>query len=181
MGKPRSAIAVRGSTKALLDEALKAFSKTLSERRDAKDFDEVIDFTREHCEELGGPEGEDCWHLWQHGEFAILGDLSLLSPKDQEALKSLSQHTDELSVGMLDASFGDILFAVYRDGDLKRLLSMEDGELYESGSPVLEERGHFDEEFDDEMLERLWTARKLPTFEHDPLTGPFELVVVKNA
>ena len=54
MGKPRSAIAVRGSTKALLDEALKAFSKTLSERRDAKDFDEVIDFTREHCEELGG-------------------------------------------------------------------------------------------------------------------------------
>ena len=82
---------------------------------------------------------------------------------------------------MLDASFGDILFAVYRDGDLKRLLSMEDGELYESGSPVLEERGHFDEEFDDEMLERLWTARKLPTFEHDPLTGPFELVVVKNA
>jgi hypothetical protein len=179
MGKPRSAIAVRGSTKALLAAALKAFSKTDNERAQTTNFDDAIDFTMKHCEELGGPEGEDTWHLWQEGEFAILGDLSLLTPKAQNALKELSKTLGELTVAMLDSSFGDIMFAVYADGDLKRLLAIEDGELYESGFPVVEERGHFDEEFDDEMLERLWTARKLPTFEHDPLTGPFELIVVK--
>jgi hypothetical protein len=179
MGKPRSAIAVRGSTEVLLAAALKAFSKTASERADATDFDEVIDFTMTHCEELGGTEGEDTWHLWQAGEFAILGDLSLLSPKEQDGLKSLSKTVGELTVGMIDSSFGDLLFAVYDKGNLRRLLSIEDDELYESGTPVLEERGHFDEEFDDEMLERLWTARKLPTFEYDPLAGPFEMVVIK--
>ena len=180
MGKPRSAIAVRGSTKALLDEALKAFSKTLSERRDAKDFDEVIDFTREHCEELGGPEGEDCWHLWQHGEFAILGDLSLLSPKDQEALKSLSQHTDELSVGMLDASFGDILAAVYRDGDLKRLLSMEDGELYESGSLSWKNEVTSTKNLTMKCSTSL-DSPQVAYLRTRPALGPFELVVIQNA
>lgn len=179
MGKPRSAIAVRGSTEALMAAALKAFSKTAHERAHVTNFDDVIDFTMAHCEELGGPEGEDTWHLWQEGEFAVLGDLSLLTPKSQNALKALSATLTEVTVGMLDSSFGDILFAVYEKGDLRRLLSIDDDELHESGTPVLEERGHFDEEFDDEMLERLWTARKLPTFEHDPLTGPFELVVVK--
>ena len=181
MGKPRSAVAVRGSTEELLNAALKAFSKTVSERSTTSDFDEVIDFTMAHCEELGGQEGEDTWHLWQAGEFAIIGDMSLLVPKDQDALKQISEHLGELSVGMLDSSFGDLLFAVYRDGDLKRLLSMEDGELFEAGTPVVEERGHLDEEFDDEMLEHLWTARKLPTFEHDPLDGSFDVVLVKDA
>ena len=179
MGKPRSAIAVRGSTEALLAAALEAFSKTDNERATVPSFDEVIDFTMKHCEELGGAEGEDTWHLWQEGEFALLGDLSLLGPKNQDALKALSKVVGELTVALLDSSFGDIMFAVYADGDLKRLLAIEDDELYESGSPVVEERGHFDEEFDDEMLEMLWTARKLPTFEHDPLTGPFELILVK--
>ena len=79
---------------------------------------------------------------------------------------------------MLDSSYGDIIFAVYADGQLKRLLEVEDDEVYEEGSPVLEERGHFDEDFDDEALERLWTARTLPTFEHDPLGGPFEVIVI---
>ena len=179
MGKPRSAIAVRGSTEALLTAALKAFSKTDGERATVSSFDEAIDFTMKHCEELGGPEGEDTWHLWQEGDFAILGDLSLLGPKNQSALKDLSKMVGELSVALLDSSFGDIMLAVYADGDLKRMLAIEDNEPYEAGSPVVEERGHFDEEFDDEMLEMLWTARKLPTFEHDPLTGPFELVIVK--
>ena len=40
--------------------------------------------------------------------------------------------------------------------------------------------GEDDEDFDDEALERLWTARGLPTFEHDPLDGPFEVLAVTN-
>ena len=178
MGKPRSAIAVRGTTKALIDAALKAFSSTETARDTADSFDDVIDYTREHCEELGGASGEDTWHCWQQGEFAILGDLSLDNPQDRDALSELSEQLGELTVGMLDSSFGDIVFGVYVDGKLKRWLEVEEGEVYEEGSPIIEERGHFDEGFDDEALERLWTARGLPTFEHDPLGGPFELVVI---
>ena len=180
MGKPRSAIAVRGTTKALIDAALKAFSSTENARETADDFDGVIDYTREHCEELGGIAGEDTWHCWQEGDFAILGDMSLLNSRDRDALCALSKILGELTVGMLDSSFGDIVFGVYQDGQLRRLLEVEDGEVYEEGSPIVEERGHFDEAFDDEALERLWTARGLPTFEHDPLGGPFELIVIQR-
>ena len=178
MAKPRSAIAVRGTTKTLIEAALKAFSVKIKAQESAEDFDAVIDFTQVHSEELGGNEGEDGWHVWQAGDYAILGDLSLECAKDQDALKALSQSVGEVTTAMLDSSFGDLLFAVYEDGRLKRLLAIEDDELYEEGSPVVEERGHFDEDFDDEALERLWTARGLPTFEHDPLGGPFDVLAV---
>ena len=55
MAKPRSAIAVRGTTKTLIEAALKAFSVTIKSQESADDFDAVIDFTQLHSEELGGP------------------------------------------------------------------------------------------------------------------------------
>lgn len=181
MAKPRSAIAVRGTTKTLIDAALKAFSSKIKSQETAADFDAVIDFTQIHSEELGGNVGEDGWHVWQVGDYAVLGDLSLACARDQEALMALSSSVGEVTAALLDTSFGDLLFAVYEDGRLRRLLAIEDDELYEEGSPVVEERGHFDEEFDEEALERLWTTRGLPTFEHDPLDGPFEVLVIEGA
>ena len=179
MAKPRSAIAVRGTTKTLIEGALKAFDVKIKSQQTSTEFDEVIDFTQLHSEELGGNEGEDAWHVWQVGDYAVLGDLSLACARDQEALNALSSELGEVTAALLDTSFGDLLFAVHDDGKLKRMLAIEDDELYEEGSPVIEERGHFDEDFDEEALERLWTARGLPTFEHDPLDGPFEMVVVE--
>lgn len=178
MAKPRSAIAVRGTTKTLIEEALKAFNVKLKSQEAFSDFDEVIDFTQQHSEELGGAEGEDTWHAWQVGDFAVIGDLSLACAKDQDALMTLSASMGEVTAALLDASFGDLLFAVFDGGKLKRLLAIEEDELYEEGSPVVEERGYFNEEFDEEALERLWTGRGLPTFEYDPLDGPFEVIVI---
>lgn len=180
MGKPRSAIAVRGTKNTLIDAALKAFGVNSKTRETADDFDSVIDFTQLHSEDLGGNEGHDAWHVWQEGDFAILGDLSLVVARDQAALAALSAEVGEVTAALFDSSFGDLLFSVYEDGVLKRLLAVEDDELYEMGSPVVEERGHFDEEFDDEALERLWTARGLPTFEYDPLGGPFEVIAIAS-
>ncbi len=91
---------------------------------------------------------------------------------------TLSASMGEVTAALLDASFGDLLFAVFDGGKLKRLLAIEEDELYEEGSPVVEERGYFNEEFDEEALERLWTGRGLPTFEYDPLDGPFEVIVI---
>ena len=180
MAKPRSAIAVRGRVDALVSAALSAFGVTEVSRESCNDFDGVIDFTQVHCEELGGEEAQDTWHCWQVGEFAVLGDLSLSAARDFDALSKLSVQQGEVTAALLDSYYGELDFSVYVDGTLKRRLAVEEDELIEEGVPVVEERGHFDEEFDDEALERLWTARGLPTFEHDPLDGPFTCVVIST-
>lgn len=180
MAKPRSAIAVRGRVEALVSAALSAFGVTEVSRESFDDFDDVIDFTQVHCEELGGEEAQDTWHCWQVGDFAVLGDLSLSVARDFDGLRKLSAQQEEVAAALLDSSFGELDFSVYADGSLKRRLAVEEDELIEEGVPVVEERGHFDEEFDDEALERLWTSRGLPTFEHDPLDGPFTCIVIST-
>ena len=178
MAKPRSAIAVRGRVEALLSAALSAFGVTEVSRESCDNFDDVIDFTQVHREELGGEEARDTWHCWQVGDFAVIGDLSLSVARDFGALRKLSDQEEEVTAALFDSAYGELDFSVYAEGSLQRRLAIEEDELIEEGVPVVEERGHFDEEFDDEALERLWTSRGLPTFEHDPLDGPFTCIVI---
>ena len=65
-----------------------AFGATEVSRESFDDFDDVIDFTQVHREELGGEEAQDTWHLrWG---FRCSGDLSLVVARDFDALASLA-------------------------------------------------------------------------------------------
>ena len=61
-------------------------------------------------------------------------------------------------VGDIDTGFEFAHFAVYTDGQIKRLLTLEDDELVEDGFPVEAERGQQMNDFDEQEAERLWTA-----------------------
>ena len=174
MGRARSAVAVRASVDALKSAAVKAFNMKVSEESSAADFDDVIDFCRPRCEELGADEGLEAWYVWAQGEWAILGDLSLGLLREDDGLESLSNELGEIIVCGIDAGFEFASFAVYKGGDLKRLLVLEDDEIVEEGFPVAAERGSFIDDFNEEEAERLWTSYGLPTFDYDPLEGPFE-------
>ena len=181
MGRARSAIAVRASVDALKSGALEAFKMTVSEEHAAADFDDAIDFCRPRCEELGADEGLEAWYVWSQGDWAILGDLSLALLRDNEALETISSQLGTLVVCGIDAGFEFASFAVYEGGSLKRLLVLEDDEIIEEGFPVAAERGSFIDDFNEEEAERLWTSYGLPTFDYDPLDGPFQCVGMSQA
>lgn len=127
---------------------------------------------------LGGEVGQEAWYIWKVGEWAVMGDLSMGLAESLDALKSLSKTVGPVVGAALDPYQEYAFFAYFDGGALKRRLVLEDDELTEDGLPVKAERGHHDE-FGEEAAGRLWTSYGLPTFDHDPLDGPFECVAVK--
>ncbi|MEZ4468361.1 MAG: hypothetical protein R3F60_02660 [bacterium] len=182
MSRARAAIAARTTVEELMSAALTAFGKTAG--ADSATFDDFFDaasFCRPLCEELGGEVGSDAWYSWQHGEWAILGDLGLLLQRRHAALAALSERVGELVVGAVDTGFEYAHFAVYDDGEMRRRLTLEDEALELEGLPVAAERGRHLEDFSEEEAERLWTSYGLPTFEYDPEEGRFRCQQVSGA
>ena len=122
---------------------------------------------------MGGEVGSDAWFAWQVGPWAILGDLTLLLPKDFEALEALSQRFGELVVGAVDTGFEYAHFACYAGGRMKRRLTLDEEALEVEGLPVAAERGRHLDDFNEEEADRLWTSYGLPTFDYDPDEGTF--------
>jgi hypothetical protein len=178
MGRARSAIAAKCDPETLRNEAAAVFGLTLSKQTSLDDFDLVIDFCREHSEELGGEEGQDAWYGWRHGEWAILGDMSLQIPKNLDALAALSARIGTLVVVSIDSGFEYAFLACCDGGKIKRLLILEDEEIVEEGLPVPAERGQHFEDFDEEAAEHIWSSYGLPTFDYDPTEGPFACATV---
>lgn len=184
MGRARSAIAARTSTDKLLAATIEALGVTVSEEEQPEfaEFDDALDFCRPHCEELGGDEGSDAWYVWKVGEWAVLGDLATALHRDEDALEALSVALGtEVLVATIDPYVEFACFGAYADGRMKRRLMLaEDGEYLSEGLPVAAERGRHLDDFDLEECERVWVSYKLPTFEYDPVEGPFQCAAVKR-
>lgn len=144
-------------------------------------FDAVLDFCQPRTEEVGGKAGGDAWYAWQAGEWAVLGDLGMLLHRDEDALARVSAAiSGEIVVAAIDNAFEYAQFSVYKDGKLKRRLTLEDGEIDIEGLPVPAERGRHLDDFTEEDANRLWTSYGLATFEFDPQGGPFECVELRR-
>ena len=180
MGRARSAIAARTSVDALEASLLEAFASTKVKSETHEDFYDAMSFCRDNSEEFNGEEGHEGWYLWQVGDWAVAGDISMQFCESQPALQKLSESVGELVSAGIDTGFEFAHFSVYTNGQIKRLLTLEDDELVEDGFPVEAERGQQMNDFDEQEAERLWTSYGLPTFEHDPLDGPFLSLAVKR-
>ena len=181
MGRARSAIAVRASADDVKTAALKAFSYTVVAEESFDEFYDVAAFCRPRSEELGGDEGMEAWYLWSVKDWTILGDLSQGIARNVDALEALSAEVGNLVVCGIDPGFEYACFAAVDGGRMKRLLVLEDDEIVEDGFPVPAEQGSFIEDFSEEEAERLWTSYGLPTFDHDPLDGPFACLALQRA
>ena len=181
MGRARSAIAVRATEDALKTAVLAAMQATESETITQEDFDGVIDYCRPRSEELGGPEGSDAWYLWTVGDWAVLGDLSMQLVENIDALAEVSTELGEVVIAGIDAGFEYACFACAGDGEVKRLLVLEDEEIIDEGYPVKAEAGIHLQDFNEEEAERLWTSYGLPTFEYDLMGGPFTCIAVQRS
>lgn len=179
MGRARSAVAARVSVEAMRKAVEEAFGVQTVEQTSCDDFYDAMDFCRPHSEMLGGKQGQEAWYVWRVGEWAVLGDLSVELPRKIEALERLSGAVGELILGAMDSGFEYACFGTFEQGKTRRLLVLEDEEIVEQGLPIKAERGHFLDDFDEEVVERLWTGFGLPTFEHDPLDGPFTCFAVQ--
>lgn len=175
MSRARAALAARTTVESLLDAATKAFNKDLGSESDTfQEFFDAVGFCRPLTEELGGDAGSDGWYLWQHGEWAILGDLGVLLQTEADALAKLSALLDtEVVVAAMDTYAEFAHFAVYTSGKMSRRLQLEDDEIVVEGIPVNAERGRHLDDFTLEEAERLWTSYTLPTFEFDPEDGKY--------
>ena len=180
MGRARTAIAARTTIEALQKASLSAFSVDKTNTESYDDFYDAVDFCRANSEEYEGEDGSEAWYFWQVGDWAIVGDISMKLARDQEAIEALSEAVGETIVGAIDPSFQYVLFSAVSEGETRRLLVLEDDELVEEGFPVAAERGRHLDDFDEEELERIWTSYGLPTFEHDPIDGPFVCLSVKS-
>jgi hypothetical protein len=181
MGRARSAIAARTDLEALRAAALAAYGAEVYETGRHRDFFDVAQFCRLHCEELGGEVGSDGWYFWKVGDWAILGDLGLTLVKDEEAIGKLSAALGVTVVAAaVDLPFEYAFFGAAEKGRLVRKLVLEDSAIIEEGIPVKAERGRHLEDFTEEEAEHLWTSYGLPTFEHDPLDADFECVAVRR-
>ena len=179
MSRARSALAVRASKEQLINAALKAFGYTKVKEDVCNNFDGVLDFCRDNSEELGGVEGCDAWYVWTEGDWALLGDLSLQLNREEDALQRLSADLGEVVVTSIDSGFEFAFFSVMADGEMKRLLILEDDELVEDGYPVKAERGRYMEDFGEEEANALWMSYGLSTFEFDPSDQAFSLISVQ--
>lgn len=175
MSRARAALAARTTVETLLEGAIKAFGKELGSESDTfDDFFDAVGFCRPLTEELGGDAGSDGWYVWQHGEWAILGDLGVLLQRDQDAVAALSADlSSPVVVAAMDPFDEYAHFAVYEDGKMSRRLILEDEVIRVEGIPVEAERGRHLDDFTQEEAERLWRSYKLPTFEFDPQEGTF--------
>lgn len=172
MGGGRSAVAAKTDPVKLRAAVLEAFGATQAADEKFDDFYDVKSFCREHSEMLGGGEGQEAWYIWQVGEWAVMGDLSMQLPDSLDALTALSKAVGGVVAAAIDPYQEYAFFAYFEDGELKRRLVLDEDELTEEGLPVKAERGRH-EEFDEDGAGRLWTSYGLPTFDHDPLDGPF--------
>lgn len=179
MGRARSAVAARVSLDKMRAAVEDAFGVEEVETKTCDDFYDAMDFCRPRSELLGGEIGHEAWYLWKAGEWAVMGDLSMRLPQDLDALAKLSAAVGPVVAAGIDTGFEYAFFAYFEDGALKRRLLLEDEEILEEGLPVKAERGRHLDDFKEEEAERLWTSYGLPTFDHDPLDGPFECVSVK--
>ncbi len=173
MGRARSAIATKCGVEALLNGAMAAYGLQSISSTSFDDFYEAVNFCRSESEELGGTEGQEAWIHWQHGDWSVLSDLSILIPRGLDALKALSAQIGPIVVASIDSAFEYASFAYLDEGKIKRLLVLEDEEIVEEGLPVKAERGEHFGDVDEEGVERLWTSYGLPTFDYDPTDGPF--------
>lgn len=145
------------------------------------DFDAVLDFCQPRTEEIGGPPGSDAWYLQSIGAWSLVGDLGLLLHRKPDTLKALSQKLGvEVVVCAIDSAWGYAFFALYAGGQMKRQLTLEEGEYEALGLPVQAERGRPLVDFSEEEAERIWTSYGLPTFEYNPEQGPFECLALKR-
>ena len=180
MGRARSAIAARTSISVLQKALLESFSMKEIAQESHDDFYDAVNFCRENSEDFIGEDGQEGWHFWQVGEWAIAGDISLRLCRSQEQLEAISAAVGDLVAAGLDSSFQYAFFAKLEQGETKRLLLLEDDEIVEEGFAIAAERGQFIDDFDEEEAERLWTSFGLPTFEHDPIEGPFVCVSAQS-
>jgi hypothetical protein len=161
-------------------EALSAtFSVSKIETQTFDDFYDALDYCRNNSDEFNGDEGTEAWYVWQDGEWAVAGDLSMRLCKATDEVKQLSKSLGDVVCAGIDTSFQYASFSYYESGEMKRFLILEDDEIAEEGFPIAAERGHQMDEFDEEEAERLWTSYTLPTFEYDPPEGPFLCIAVK--
>ena len=179
MGRARCAIAARAGQDALVTAMLDAFGTEILSNSECEDFDGVLDISFAKSEELGGDDGSDVWHLQTIDKWSVIGDLSMNLCKDVERLEALSEKVGELVVTAIDTSFEYAFFAYLDGGETKRLLILEDEEITEDGFSIAAERGRPLEDFSEEEAERLWTSFGLPTFDYDPLGGPFKAIAVQ--
>ncbi len=185
MARGRSALAAQTSPDKLIAAVCEAFGASLvdDEQPVFDDFNDAVDFCRPYCEDLGGEVGHDGWYAWPAKRgWSVLGDLGSMLQDDPDRLAALSSALgSEVVVCCLDPYVEYACFASYAGGRETRKLLLEEGELLAEGLPVPAERGHHnDVDFDEVECERLWTSYGLPTFEHDPIDGPFTCVAVKR-
>lgn len=176
MSRARCNIAARTRIEDLRQAALAAFDgvEATGEEAECADFDAVLDFCQPRCEDVGGEAESDAWYLWKVENWAVVGDLNITLQRDMAGLTKLSTSIPgEMIVTAIDNAFDYAFFAVLDSGKLKRMLILDEGEYEAHGQPVKAERGKPLEDFTIEEAERLWTSYGLPTFEWDPLGGPF--------
>ncbi len=184
MSHARCNIAARTSQAKLKEAALAVYTEIALADEAAstfKNFDDALDFLQPRTEEIGGEPGTDAWYLHAVGNWAVLGDLGLLLHRDTDTLKALSAKLGvEVVVCAIDSAMQRVFFGLYAGGQMKRQLTLEDGEYEAQGLPVQAERGRPLVDFSEEEAERIWTTYGLPTFEYDPEQGPFECVPLKR-
>jgi len=180
MGRARSAIAAKCDLETLLQGAMTAYGLQFASSTSFGDFYDAVEFCRNESEELGGTEGQEAWIHWQHDKWSVLSDLSLLIPRNLDALKALSAQIGPIVVASIDSAFEYAFFAFCDEGKVKRLLVLEDEEIIEEGLPVPAERGQQFADVDEETVERLWTSYGLPTFDYDPADASFACSCLKT-
>lgn len=179
MGGGRSAVAAKISPEKMRVAVLEAFGGEEVARERFDDFYDVKSFCRAHSEMLGGELGQEAWYIWKVGDWAVMGDLSMELPQSMDALAALSKAVGGVVAGAIDPYQEYAFFAYFEDGQLKRRLKLEDEEILEEGLPVKAERGRHIDDFNEEEAGRLWLSYGLPTFDHDPLDGPFVCFAAK--
>lgn len=183
MSHARCSIAARTPLSKLKEAALAAFPEVEATGETATaltSFDEVLDFCQPRTEEIGGPPGSDAWYFHAIGPWAVMGDLGLLLHRNPDALKALSKTLGEIVVCAIDSALGHAFFAMYQGGQMKRQLTLDDGEYEALGLPVQAERGRPLVDFSEEEADRIWTSYGLPTFEYHPEEGPFECLALRR-
>lgn len=179
MGGGRSAMAAKISPEKLRAAVLEAFGAEEIGTETFDDFYDVKTYCREHSELLGGEVGQEAWYIWKSGDWTVMGDLSMELPRHAEALARLSKATGAVVACAIDPYQEYAFFAYFEDGAVKRRLVLEDEEILEEGLPVKAERGRHIDDFNEEEAGRLWLSYGLPTFDHDPLEGPFHCFAAK--
>ncbi len=179
MSRARSAVAVKATIEDLGAFIGEAFGVEVVEKATFDDFSEAVQFCHPHVEDFGADAGHNAWYIWRVGAWAILGDLDLKLPHEDEGLAALSKKYGEAVAVAIDETFGLAVFTLYEKGKLRRRVELNEGEISFDGRPISAEVGHRVENFDEMEADRIWQTYGLPTFEYEPEVGPFVAVHVQ--